>query len=112
MDTENDNVRVALDWALTDAAFESGLGLAGALWFFWHQRQYAKEGREWFEKLLEGEQAAQTPETVRMKALFAAGWLAQDERDMPRAVQLSEEGLAIARRQSAKRGTAYQLSKL
>jgi predicted ATPase/DNA-binding SARP family transcriptional activator len=51
LDSERDNIRAALTWALEAAKAEIGLRLASALWRFWHLRSPV-EGRERLEELL------------------------------------------------------------
>ncbi len=46
LESELDNVRAALDWAI-DNEPEIGLRLGGALWQFWKRRGYLSEGRTW-----------------------------------------------------------------
>jgi predicted ATPase len=110
LDAENDNLRTALDWSLKNRATETGLRLAGSLWFLWHVHNYAREGLSWLEKLLAA--APEAPADLRTKALFAAGWLAQNNRDLPRAATLSESSLQLARQIGDKRSIAYPLSTL
>jgi predicted ATPase/class 3 adenylate cyclase len=49
---EHPNVRAALSHALDGGDPESGLRLGAALWRFWFQRGYLREGRGWLETLL------------------------------------------------------------
>jgi non-specific serine/threonine protein kinase len=50
---ELENVRAALEWALTSASLaEKGLELAGALFWFWTKRGQFEEGRQWLERAL------------------------------------------------------------
>jgi predicted ATPase/DNA-binding winged helix-turn-helix (wHTH) protein len=50
---EQENVRAALDWALSSEAFvEQGVELAGALFWFWVKRGQFEEGRRWLERAL------------------------------------------------------------
>ena len=46
LESELDNLRVALAWSETSGATEMGLRLAGALRWFWDLRGHAREGRE------------------------------------------------------------------
>lgn len=78
---EHDNVRGALSRALDTHDAENGLRLAAALWRFWFQRGYLREGRSWLEALL-----ALEPDSVsanRAKAYIALGgliyWLSDAE---------------------------------
>jgi predicted ATPase len=46
---EHGNLRAALDWSAGAAEpldVETGLRIAGALWFFWDKRGHAREGQE------------------------------------------------------------------
>ncbi len=53
LEAENDNLRAALEWSLTQAEDgEASLRLAGALPVFWYQRGYINEGLAWLEKVL------------------------------------------------------------
>jgi predicted ATPase/class 3 adenylate cyclase len=49
---EHDNVRAALGQAIATGQSIEGLKLAAALWRFWFQRGYLREGRIWLEKLI------------------------------------------------------------
>jgi hypothetical protein len=80
-DREQDNVRGALSRAVDAKAADEGLRLAAALWRFWFQRGYLREGRTWLEQIIGIEpDAASTP---RAKAFIALGgltyWLADGD---------------------------------
>ena len=50
---EQENVRAALEWALTSSALaEKGVELAGALFWFWTKRGLFEEGKLWLERAL------------------------------------------------------------
>jgi non-specific serine/threonine protein kinase len=50
---EQENVRAALEWALTSSALaEKGVELAGALFWFWTKRGLYEEGKLWLERAL------------------------------------------------------------
>ena len=70
---EHDNVRGALSRALDTKDSENGLRLAAALWRFWFQRGYLREGRSWLEALLA--LAPDAVSTSRAKAYIALGGL-------------------------------------
>ena len=80
-EAEADNVRATLRRSLDTGDTETGLRLASAIWRFWLQRGYLREGREWLEALL-----AIEPEgapAVRARAYTALGgltyWLSDTE---------------------------------
>ena len=78
---EHDNVRGALRAAIDAGPVEEGVRLAAALWRFWFQRGYLREGRAWLEQLLRLE--TDRANAVRAKAYEALGgltyWLADAE---------------------------------
>jgi tetratricopeptide (TPR) repeat protein len=75
---EHDNVRAALGRALETGQANEALLLAAALWRFWFQRGYLREGRAWLEQLI-GLEADADPAALA-KAYLALGgltyWLA------------------------------------
>ena len=89
---EHDNLRAALQWALDNQETDAALRLAAALGEFWWPRGYVKEGRRWLAKVLEQGQARTI---ARAKALYRAGELAYAAWDVPQAMALLEEGLAL-----------------
>ena len=91
LETEYDNMRTALSWALECCEAELGLRLAGALEPFWDGRGYYDEGRRWLEEALK--KGGRLP--ARAKALEKLGWLAYDQGDLDRAVEVAEEGLKL-----------------
>lgn len=52
LETEHDNLRTALSWALESKRIETGLRLASALTYFWEIHSYVQEGLSWMERLL------------------------------------------------------------
>jgi non-specific serine/threonine protein kinase len=52
VETEHDNMRTALAWALESGRSEGGLRLAGALYYFWELRGYWSEGGKWLDEAL------------------------------------------------------------
>jgi len=52
LDDELDNLRTALEWALS-TNIESGLQISAFLWLFWKERRYHLEIGEWLSQLLE-----------------------------------------------------------
>ncbi len=49
---EYENIRVALQWAREQQMAPVGLRIAASLWWFWENRGYLTEGREWIEGML------------------------------------------------------------
>jgi len=111
LDSELDNVRMALDWSETSADTEAGLRLAGALRWFWDLRAHAREGREHLARLLA--QAGPDSRTrTLVKALNAAGYLAvyQDHYAATRAY--CEKACALAAELDARHELADALRML
>ncbi len=95
LETERDNLRVALEWSLSSEDAGALLRLAGALWRFWNVRGPWHEGQQWLERALAMDQEA-APAAARAKAAFGAGVLAWWRDDDARASQLLEESRRLA----------------
>jgi tetratricopeptide (TPR) repeat protein len=111
LESERDNLRAALHWAQVHDAQDTGLRLAGALWFFWFLSSRLREGRGWLDALLAaaGNMGAQA---VRAKALAGASWLARSQSAFEEATALAEEGLALYNRLGDQSGRADALTTL
>lgn len=94
LDAELDNIRLALEWALTTRV-GSGLQLAGALLWFWHIRGHRNEGIDWLRQLLAAPTvpADGNAALIRGRALCAAGFLLQFQNQPERSLPLLEEAL-------------------
>jgi predicted ATPase/DNA-binding SARP family transcriptional activator/uncharacterized protein HemY len=117
LESELDNIRVALEYAL-ESNIEAQLRLASALWWFWHIRDHKGEGTEWLERALSIEAMERTdrPLTlsraiIRGKALYVAGFLRVMMWETGIGATLSEESLTLFRDlgPAGKRGMAYAL---
>jgi predicted ATPase/DNA-binding CsgD family transcriptional regulator len=110
LEDEHDNIRAALAWAADRGETETGLRLAGALFWFWMFR-HAGEGRSWLERYL-AEGGIVAP-AVRARALVALAVLTRSfEGDEVRAAALLEEALALRRQLGDTPGTARALAHL
>jgi tetratricopeptide (TPR) repeat protein len=111
LEDELDNLRAAFGWSQNRQ--DAGgvlLRLATALRRFWFMRGRPAEGRKWLEDALDQDRGA-SPGVV-IKALDGAAHFARQQRDYPRALALAEQGLALARAQGDKEGTALSLDNL
>jgi predicted ATPase/class 3 adenylate cyclase len=93
---EHDNIRGALKRSMETRDDDSGLRLAAAIWRFWLQRGYLREGRRWLEDLL-----ALEPDTVsraRTKGYSALGGLAYWLSDVDGTERAYEAALEMSRR--------------
>jgi tetratricopeptide (TPR) repeat protein len=96
LDTESDNLRTALEWALggqgENAAF--GLELAGRLGLFWRMRShYWSEGTRWVRDALE--KTGNASASLRAKGLLTAGVLLFHQWRFEEAAPFFHESLAL-----------------
>jgi non-specific serine/threonine protein kinase len=105
LEREIDNLRAALRSFLEAAHAERGLRLASALQWFWWDRGYWHEGREWLSQLLALPGPVSPP--VRATALNAASFLASSCGEYDLAIALGDESLAIARAAGDDAGMAW-----
>jgi predicted ATPase/DNA-binding SARP family transcriptional activator len=102
LDTELDNIRAALSWAVETGEAEVGLRTASALWRFWQLRDHLREGRERLEELLA---LGSGSPGIRAKAQTStASLVLQDDVETGR--RLLEESLAVHRREGDARMVA------
>jgi predicted ATPase/class 3 adenylate cyclase len=95
LETEHDNIRAALRWAIDSGDAPTALHLAGAVWRFWHLHSHLADGRRWAEEALALPGAAgRTAERIR--GLTALGGMAYWQQDVPTFRRAYEEALAIA----------------
>jgi predicted ATPase/serine/threonine protein kinase len=110
LESEHNNLRAALGWALETGEREIGLRLAGTLWRFWEVRGHQSEGRDWLVSLLEGSEGASN--SVRARAFLRAGGLERDQGNYVQARQLFQNGLALYQELGDKWGVAATLNGL
>ena len=98
LDTEHDNLRAALRWALDRGDRVTALRLAGALWRFWAQRGHLSEGRRWFTAAfaLPGDASPAAP-APQVNWLTGAARLAMDQAAYDEASAYCEQAAALAR---------------
>jgi predicted ATPase/DNA-binding XRE family transcriptional regulator/Tfp pilus assembly protein PilF len=95
LETEHDNLRGAMRWAIDAGAAELALRITGALWRFWDIRGYLSEGRRWLGEALALGDAVDGE--VRAKALNALGLLCWYQGEATTAQPIFAEALAIRR---------------
>jgi tetratricopeptide (TPR) repeat protein len=110
LETDNDNLRAALSWALTSGRQEAGLRLAVALYRFWYWRNHYREGRQWLEATLADSQSL--PPALRAQALRTVGVLSLELNDYAGAEPHLQESLVLFRRLEDRRGAAATLNSL
>ena len=106
--TEWDNIRAALQWTTDAGETELGLRLAGALTTIWLDRNFAVEGQQWFETLLERPEPV--ADQVRAKALGTAAMIAGVRSDFEHAVGWGQDALDLYRALGADEGIAWSLT--
>ncbi|HVD34439.1 MAG TPA: AAA family ATPase, partial [Rubrobacter sp.] len=94
LETEHDNMRSALSFALESEEVELALRLAGVLGTFWYMHSHSEDGRKWLEAALARDNSA--PVIVRIKALEALFWLAFDQWDHDRAEAIAQEATRLS----------------
>jgi predicted ATPase len=106
LELEHDNVRAALDHAVTGAV-ERGLRIAASLWPFWDVRGHYREGERRLRALL-----AVAPSTASVeygRALSALGWLVALLGDFEQAMTLMSDGLPVVRAAGSTHQLAWSL---
>lgn len=93
-DAEHDNLRAVLAWAIERGEAETAQRLVAAIVQFWYIRGFFTEGRSWAERALA---CGATPAAIRGRAMGATGWIAFEQGDDLRAIELQTEGLALSR---------------
>ena len=96
LNTEHDNVRATLGWALEHDEGEMGLRLVVAMWRFWHFHGDLSAGRRWGEQVLALPSAADRS-IHRARALVGVGSLAYWQLDEAAAGPLYQEALETFR---------------
>ena len=61
LNSMQDNLRVALDWAIETGQTETALQLARRLWWFWSKRSEFNEGRQWLKRVISMRDASLLP---------------------------------------------------
>lgn len=109
METEHDNFRSALAWAV-EADSDLALRLVAALGPFWESRGHLTEGRQWAQDALAW--APEAPRVLRSAALEAAGSLACAQGDYPTARHLFEHCRDSRRAEADAAGLTRVLARL
>ncbi|MFJ6655293.1 LuxR C-terminal-related transcriptional regulator [Streptomyces sp. NPDC091377] len=91
---DQDNLRAALDFALTTPGeAPRALRLAGTLWFYWHACGAPREGRHWLDRALDANPA---PTRDRARALWTSALLAGCPEDLTRGRDRAEQARDLA----------------
>ncbi|MBI5651861.1 MAG: tetratricopeptide repeat protein [Chloroflexi bacterium] len=96
LDSENDNVRAALEWSTSPGRAQKGLQIVGALRLFWDLRAHTNEAYARIQKLLARPEAAEKT-LARARALFTLAILAENIESGKAARPYLEETIELAR---------------
>jgi predicted ATPase/DNA-binding NarL/FixJ family response regulator len=110
LETEHDNLRVAMAWLLGRGESKVATRLGWALWLFWGIRTHLAEGRRSMERALSASGSVAMTASARARALFVAGMMANYQGDHLSAEPLVQESLRLFKELEDKVGTAYALS--
>jgi predicted ATPase/DNA-binding SARP family transcriptional activator len=94
IDQELPNIRAAFEDACA-ARDADELRIAAALWWFWGSSDRHREGRRWVEEALAAADA-DAPVALRVRALNALGYLAGQQLDLERALEVGEQAVALS----------------
>jgi predicted ATPase len=89
---EQENLRIALRWAIEHREATAGQRMAGALWRYWHYWGELREARQWLESVLELPDGAAA---ARATALIGLAGVIYWQGDADGAGQLYEEVIPI-----------------
>jgi predicted ATPase/DNA-binding CsgD family transcriptional regulator len=94
LETENDNIRAALAWALEQQRIEAGMRIGTALYSFWQTRAYIREGYAWYERFLHQTDDS-VPLAVHVNALTWSSVMASFLGDAVTATARGQEAVAL-----------------
>jgi len=108
LDADYENIRAALDWALSKESPEASLRLCAALGIFWSFRGYWKEGSKWLESSLAKTipNAHLREKIARVRALYTDADLSSSVDDIERMKASSTASFLLALELSAKKEIA------
>jgi predicted ATPase len=111
LETEHDNLRVALEWSLASGRIDEAGAMCVALTEFWWQRGWIQEGRDALARCLARENDLQEAAS-RAALLGAAGYGAQLQANFVEATGYQERSLALCRELADREGEADALNNL
>jgi predicted ATPase/DNA-binding CsgD family transcriptional regulator/Tfp pilus assembly protein PilF len=94
-ETEHDNIRAALTFAIEERVADLAHRIAGLLWGFWSLRGHQQEGNRWYQRVLELPIGQPTVDYAH--CLRGAAEIATEQGRFAEATELYERALAIAR---------------
>lgn len=110
LEIEHDNLRAALRWSLESDQAKTGLQMAGALAWFWHNNGHLREGSRWLERMLTSDHGVRG--TEQAKALRASSMISRDIGDYIRAKALADSSIKLYREIGDDQGVGLGLIEL
>lgn len=107
---DHDNLRAALDWAVSERELDTALGLVGTLWRFWHARGFLVEGQRRVEDVIS--LGHESSALLGATPFTAAGTLARARGDHAAASRWFDLGIAAARETGDRTAEAMLLNNL
>jgi predicted ATPase/DNA-binding CsgD family transcriptional regulator len=104
LEAEMGNLRAVLNWSLDGGEVETGLRLAGALYWFWFLRNHYSEGHDWFERVYAA--GVSTPSAARAKAACGVMFLSWRSGDYVTCRAFAEQALHMFQRLDDRWGLA------
>jgi predicted ATPase/DNA-binding SARP family transcriptional activator/DNA-binding CsgD family transcriptional regulator len=92
---ENDNLRAAMAWLLSEDDTETAARIGWALWPFWWFRGQHREGRRLMEAVLESE--SELPPVLQIRANVAAGLMVYGQADMETTERYAKKLIRLSR---------------
>jgi len=112
LETEHDNLRAALGWALESKNTDAGLRLAGSLGFFWFVRGHLREGIAWLERALEQSQGASLASKSKAYKFLGSILIFSENKDFERISTILERSLELYKKLEDCSGIAWNLNQL
>lgn len=106
LESDYENLRAAMLWALGHDRPEEALRLGVPLSAFWEVRGYLGEGRSWLEAAL----ASSPPSPIQARALLRAATLARIQGDFAATRSFSSRALALLEQSGDEQGIASSLT--
>jgi predicted ATPase/TolA-binding protein len=108
LDADYENLRAALEWALSKETAESSLRLCAALGRYWFIRTFLLEGSKWLKNALSKttQNSTLAEKAARVKALYEDAELANQLDDFEHMKTSAEQSFTLAQEVSDKRDTA------
>lgn len=112
---EHDNLRSALEWAITNKLAETALRVTGATWEFWNYLGYLAEGTSALDRALklgfESHVQEKNPQLIA-ESLAGACHCAVIQGNLGKSKGLAQELLSFSQAHAIARGEAYALKTL